>query len=236
VVSWISTPITTWSVLIALLSIHLATNYAAVKAVSMRSLNRQRTNIVFSNILQHGSVLSPTDVSQCERIFEQDGVLRWVDNRIIGHCKIGVPLEVLLGHMGQRHKRTGSLDLHTINLSDLIGVFVNEAYILWFTDVDYEALIVLKDGCTPIDQLKAWTHALLLARRLQSQLPKDKLKNDDASSPQGRLGEMRRTLTEANEVFAEYITILGQSGWDLDVAALETRVGVRAQIATIDGK
>ena len=53
VVSWVTTPMATWATLIALLSIHLGTNYAAVKAVSMNSLNRQRANIVFGHMLSY---------------------------------------------------------------------------------------------------------------------------------------------------------------------------------------
>lgn len=42
VVSYVSSPLATWSCLVLLLSIHLAMNRAAVKSVSMHSLNRQR--------------------------------------------------------------------------------------------------------------------------------------------------------------------------------------------------
>jgi uncharacterized protein (UPF0128 family) len=230
VVSWVSTPFATWSVLIALLSIHLATNYAAVKAVSMRCLNRQRANIVFSNTLQHGSVLSPAEVSQRERIFERDGVLRWADDRILGHCKIGGSLGALLSRLGKRHKRTGSLHLHGVKLSELISVFGNEAYMLWLDDSDGEATIVLKEGCTPVDQLKAWVHALLLAQRMRNGVSKDEREKDDTFSTQGGLAEMIRTLGEINEHFDKYAAILEVKGWDLNVAALETRAGSRAQI------
>ncbi|KAL2013795.1 hypothetical protein VTN00DRAFT_1320 [Thermoascus crustaceus] len=50
-VSNITTPLATWTALICLLTLHLATNYAAVRAVHMTSLNRQRANIVFSALL-----------------------------------------------------------------------------------------------------------------------------------------------------------------------------------------
>jgi hypothetical protein len=196
----------------------------------MRCLNRQRTNIVFSNMLQHGSVLSPTEVSQRERIFERDGVLRWADDRILGHCQIGVSLGTLLGRVGKRHKRTGSLDLHSVKLSELISVFAPEAYMLWFDDSDDEATIMLKEGCTPVDQHKAWAHALLLAQRLRIGVPKDERGKDDTSSTEGGLAEMIRTLGEVNEHFAEYTAMLELKGWDLNVAAMETRAGSRAQI------
>lgn len=80
VVSYISTPLATWVSLIILLTIHLGTNYLAVRSVSMRTINRQRANIIFNKYMssRHGSrrMLIPEEVSQLERIFEWDGVLR----------------------------------------------------------------------------------------------------------------------------------------------------------------
>jgi hypothetical protein len=233
VVSWVSTPFTTWSVLIALLSIHLATNYAAVRAVSMRCLNRQRANIVFGSLIQHGSVLSPADVAQRERIFERDGVLRWADDSVLGRCRIGVPLETLLSYLGRRHARTGSFDMYAVKLSDLVDVFASEAYMLWFDESEYEAIVVLKDGCTPLDQLKAWTQALLLAREVRGHVVADKPDRDDTSLAKGRLAALRRTLEAADGLFRKHTAALEQKGWDLQVASLETRAGVRAQVGLL---
>jgi hypothetical protein len=203
-------------------------NYAAVKAVSMRCLNRQRANIVFSSILQDGVVLSPHEVSQRERIFERDGVLRWVDGRIVGYCRIGVSLEDLLSRIGQRHKRTGSLGLQTLKPSEITDTFVDEAYILWFASNDYESMIVLKEGCMPIDQLKAWAHALLLAQRLRGRMSSHKpAGDDDAISANNRLALTRSTLKETNDMFTNATAVLGEKGWDLAIAALETRAGTR---------
>ncbi|KAF1939737.1 DUF647-domain-containing protein [Clathrospora elynae] len=232
VVSWVSSPMATWSTLIALLSIHLATNYAAVKAVSMRCLNRQRANIVFSSILQHAAILGPDDVSKRERVFERDGVLRWINDEILGYCRIGVSLQEMLGRIGSRHTQTGSLDLRGVNMSELLDVFADEAYILWpACSSDYEALIVLKHGCTPVDQLKSWAHALLLARRQRGHSLRGKPHDDDASELKNRLiAELRQTLEDTRDVFEKYVGGLKDKGWDLDVAALETRTGTRAQI------
>lgn len=212
----------TWATLIALLSVHLGTNYAAVKSVNMRSLNRQRANIVLSNILQDGRILSPTEVSKRERVFEREGVLRWADDGIIGHCRIGVTMQTMLGHMGPRHERTGSLDLQAIKLSDLMRLYEYETYILWFAPT--EALIVLKQGCTPIDQLKAWTQALLLVRR---EWVKASDRKPDTSGE--RFAELRSTVEETAKVFDTYAAQLRDVGWDLDVAALETRAGKRIE-------
>ncbi|KAJ5818362.1 hypothetical protein N7474_003953 [Penicillium riverlandense] len=51
VVSHVTRLGTTWAALLFLLGVHLSMNYAAVRAVQMTSLNRQRANIVFSTLL-----------------------------------------------------------------------------------------------------------------------------------------------------------------------------------------
>ncbi|KAI9039106.1 RUS1 family protein [Aspergillus affinis] len=109
VVSRVTSYTATWISLVLLLTLHLSLNYAAVRSVQMTSLNRQRTNIVFSTLFesdpdvdfkgfsdsrqvkqrQRGMgfdqtswlVLSPAEVTMQERIFETDGILRWSSTR-----------------------------------------------------------------------------------------------------------------------------------------------------------
>lgn len=196
----------------------------------MRCLNRQRANIVFSALQQHGSVLTPLEVSSRERIFERDGVLRWNDGSILGSCRIGVTLETLLRQIGQQHKRTGSLNLQHVKLMDLMNVFAGEGYLLWFVASKCEALIVLKDGCTPIDQLKAWTHALLLAHHIQHHSLGHKSENDDTDSADPQLTAIRSTLQDTRKIFEVHAAVLEEKGWDLSIVAMETRAGSRALI------
>ncbi|CAA9964282.1 DUF647 domain-containing protein [Pyrenophora teres f. maculata] len=234
VISYITSPLATWGTLILLLTIHLATNYAAVRAVNMHCLNRQRANILFSNMFQHGLVLSPRDVSQRERVFERGGVLRWSDDKVLGRCSIGVPLQRLLNRLGTPHKQTGSLTLKSMEISDLLDVFANEAYILLPASTVEEGLIVLKRTCEPIDQIKAWAHALLLAKRREG-LEAAGLgrKRDDAShgpAMEGLISELRESLKEVQAMFARYGDEMRDKGWDVGVAAMETQAGVRLQI------
>lgn len=224
VVSSVHSPMATWATLMGLLAVHLGTNYAAVKAVQMTSLNRQRANIVFGSILQLEKVLSPKEASEQERVFERDGVLRLEDDSIIGHCRIGVSLQVLLSRIGTRHSQTSSTALGHVNATELLEVYAAENYILWYSEAHTETLIVLKKDCTTVDQLRAWTHALVLARRRR--YGSDSI---DASAS-GRLTELRHTLKETQRVFEKYIGLLEDKGWNLSVAALETRAGVRAVI------
>lgn len=233
-VSHITSPLATWVTLILLLSIHLATNYAAVRAVNMHCLNRQRANILFSNMFQHGLVLSPRDVSQRERVFERGGVLRWSDDKVLGRCSIGVPLQRLLHRLGTRHKQTGSLALKSMEISDLLDVFANESYMLLPASAADEALIVLKGACEPIDQLKAWAHALLLAKkRAGLEVAVLGSKPDDAShhpAMEDLISELRDSLKDVQAMFEKYGDEMRGKGWDVGVAAMETQAGVRLQI------
>ncbi|KAJ5060088.1 vitamin B6 photo-protection and homoeostasis-domain-containing protein [Bipolaris maydis] len=240
VVSHITSDIATWCTLILLLVIHLATNYAAVRAVSMQSLNRQRANILFSHILQHGIVLSPKEVSARERIFERGGVLRWADDEVLGKCRIGTSLSELLGRIGRRDKLSGSLAFCSsgadgeseVDVFDLLSIFEAEDYVLWASGgpAAYEAVIVLKAGCGPIDQLRAWAHALLVAERRQR--GGDASGSDKAAARNGLMGELRDTLYEVRRMFDKYGDEMRAKGWHLDVAALETKAGMRLQISS----
>lgn len=246
-VSHITSPLATWCTFILLLCIHLGTNYAAVRAVKMQSLNRQRANILFSHILQHGVVLSPTEVSARERIFERSGVLRWANDEVLGRCRIGVSLRDMLDAIGaRRHKLSGSLaSPHGgVDVFELLSVFEAEGYVLWPAPPADEALIVLKAGCGPIDQVKAWAHVLLVAARAHYGKEHSESKPDIAAkaaatattiATHGLIAELRETLIEVQTMFDKYGETMRTKGWDLSVAAMETKAGIRLQISGRDG-
>jgi hypothetical protein len=102
-------------------------------------------------------------------VFEQDGVLRWCGGEVVGWARIGVEFREVLGRIGAQHSTgTGSLHLQGVGLEEVLDVFGDEKYVLWPAESSEQAaLIVLKEGCTAVDQLKAWAHALLLAKRLR---------------------------------------------------------------------
>jgi hypothetical protein len=156
-----------------------------------------------------GTVLRVADVAARERVFERDGVLRW-DGKVVGHARIGVELGELLGRMGERQKETGAVKYIT-GIGELMELYEEEEYILWFHGGRRDALIVLKQGATPIDQLKAWAHALLVARAVSERLD----------------STISKKLQQVNTTFQAKKEQLAAAGWALDVAALETRPGRR---------
>ncbi|KAK7532437.1 uncharacterized protein J3D65DRAFT_105909 [Phyllosticta citribraziliensis] len=162
----------------------------AVRSVAMRSLNRQRANVVLAHLLEADKVLSPLDVAQrYERVFElRDGVLRGARREVLGWGRLGVALgEVIavlpsasssgagiagsgarvLGRSGggEKQARHAAAAAAAPSLARLLRIFEQEAYVLWFDAKTRTALIVLKQDAGPVAQVQAWAQALMMAGR-----------------------------------------------------------------------
>ncbi|PWY76396.1 DUF647 domain protein [Aspergillus sclerotioniger CBS 115572] len=254
VVSRVTSFAATWISLLMLLALHLSLNYAAVRSVQMTSLNRQRANIVLSTILNSDSelthlthpepteqyspspwkTLTPAQVASQEKIFETDGILRWFlttkttptpSSQTLGYCRIGISLQQFIASSSFSIS-TSTESLQTpIPMPHLISLFSEEHYILYLTNRKlrtWHANILLKNTSTAQSQLKAWAHALVAARDLSKS-------SSDEFDVEGIINVLERTLDFLNDDgrFGRYVTALTEKGWDLSVAALETRSGRR---------
>ncbi|KAI4721738.1 DUF647-domain-containing protein [Aureobasidium sp. EXF-10727] len=220
VVKAVTTPFATWTTLLLLLTLHLATNYMAVRSVCMRTLNRQRANIVFAHLHEHGCVLSPKQVSAKERIFERDGVLRDVQGKCLGYCKIGVPASELLRRLGETNRLTRATSLCDGRLLQLLELFDEEGYIVYLERPSNVACIVLKKGSDTTVQLKAWYHALLLVGQT----------GQGSEGGKDAVDAVRSTLVAVRKDWDKVQARLGEAGWDLETAALETTSGSRVVV------
>ncbi|KAI4260804.1 MAG: hypothetical protein L6R42_003878 [Xanthoria sp. 1 TBL-2021] len=223
VVSYVSSPITTWTCLVLLLSIHLAMNRAAVRAVTMHSLNRQRANLVTSTYLDQDRIMSPKEVSMQERIFEWDGVLRWRSSSPFAAARIGLGLRDLLASLAPAHERTGSIRDTEARLTRLIRLYSQEEFLVWYDAPQRLGHITLKERATAESQLKAWALVLWIAHRHHAA-------GADATSAvfETSLEVHRRTLQELQ--WSDYTSRLRSAGWDLDIASLETTSGSRIRV------
>lgn len=222
VVTYVSSPMATWTCLIMLLSIHLATNHAAVRAVCMRSLNRQRANIVLSNILDGKGVLTPEVVSMHERIFEWDGVLRWRGSAPFGTARIGVPLHYLLKVLApnRTHPVTGAIRDGISVLKTLTRLYKDEDFLVWYDSPRKTAIIVLKEGASPGAHLKAWALGLCAAHRFEDE--------DATSATTDKVFQLvKSTLQEICDQWDDDIEQMKAAGWDIDMTKLETTPGTR---------
>ncbi|KAF8245571.1 hypothetical protein K440DRAFT_634152 [Wilcoxina mikolae CBS 423.85] len=238
VVSHITSPVATWIALVLLLAVHLATNYKAVSCVAMRTLNRQRTNIVFSWFQETGIVLTPKEVSKRERVLEKSGVLRW-GNSVIGFANVGVRFATVLISLIEGDGTTGSFDHDASGsrrIQELASIFHKEKYLLWPTTTGRRGsssslprvYICLKTGASANDQVRAWSHALNVAKEFSRR--RSRGENDGYYE---RIGLVQATMDEMGKKFADVAKRLAEKGWDLDTACIETRSGFR--VAVLDG-
>jgi hypothetical protein len=207
VVSRVESAVATWITLISLLVLHLMLNYKAVSAVKMRTLNRQRANLVFGHLLAADKTLDQKQVAKRERIFERDGVL--------GYARIGISIAQL---QATQQRLLRARDGKSPSLAWFFEAFEKEDYILvisarekTYCRVD----ILLRQKCGPRTQLKAWFHALVLAREVK-----------DGSDMEER-DLVRTSLKKVEATFEEYVTRLERIGWEMDDCMVETHCGPR---------
>ena len=222
VISYVSSPMATWTFLVLLLSIHLAMNRAAVRAVSMHSLNRQRANLVISTYLDQDRIMNPKEVSIQERIFEWNGVLRWRSSSPLAAARIGRSLRDLLASLGPAHERTGSIRDAEAKLMKLINLYRQEDFLVWYDAPQRLGHITIKEGAAAESQLKAWALVLWIAHRHHAA-------GSDATSAafESSFEVHRITLQELSLRWSDCTSRLRGAGWDVDVASLETTSGSR---------
>lgn len=215
-VPYITTASTTWICLLTLLSIHLYTNYCAVRAVCLPSLNCQRANLVFSHYFSHHltleegekstsnrekhQFLAPREVFIHERIFENPSVLRH-DGIILGYCRIGVLMSELLAAF----QKSSS---HRTSVSALVDTYKDVPYVLHLTSATRTVLVALKEHSQSV-YLQAWYHAFTIVEAFSRGV------NVDAGFLQDRAESVERVWEGIRDG-------LGKAGWDVDDVAILT--------------
>jgi len=217
IVSRVTSPSATWSLLVLLLVIHLFTNYLAVRSVTMDSLNRQRTNIVYAHYRATGKVLTPLEVARKERIFATGSILSSQGGAVLGSCQIGMGLEGLFPTPNHPEMYSWT--------QGVLRVFALEEYLLWVNSTSFTSpsryhscisltISLTRESKTP-DHLKAWIHAIELAHLI-----------NEAGSLSSRTDEtlkyLERSLEAVNSTYSQLLSTLALVGWDIHNGALLT--------------
>lgn len=225
VVSYITTTAMTWTALIMLLAVHLEMNRRAVRAVALRTLNRQRAGLVFHR-LSRNEIPTPETISAEENIFELGGTLRTASGEAIGHCTIGCNLETFLKSSGTVSS-TKAVKINKSALNSLIQAFDGSKHLLWY-DVDLmsskvKIFIALKEHAQARDIVVAWWQANSLANLMHSQ----RIGNFDPDAEDNALNLTQRSLQTAVELEKRFGKSLEDAGWDLDASVILTRSSPR---------
>ncbi|KAJ7150836.1 vitamin B6 photo-protection and homoeostasis-domain-containing protein [Mycena crocata] len=218
IVPYLTTPFETYSVLFALVGLHLGLNYLGIRGVVLRTLNRQRMSIAWDLYRERAEtkIPSPAEVSDLERVFERPGILREIrTNSIAGRCTIGSSLNAVL---------RGSLIPYA-----LLDQMEHERYVLWFDRTCLSSPpngsdqlrpgavhlhICLKERHSAQDQLKAWANAVEVGRMLVLQ--------QRASFPRAAPAELvLAAYRRVEPIFADFLQGMRTAGWNTaDVALL----------------
>ena len=228
VVSQIDGIFATWTCLLCLLSLHLTTNYFAVCSVSMTTLNRQRANIVFSNLSNRdGTWTAPTprEVAVQERIFAINGALTWQGTHV-GSCRFGSLQEVLENFDGSFNRHSSSTTGISISLPRFFRIFQGFSYVLWFSPQGRKAVIVLKTDATAQTEIDAWWHAINIAKAFATR------RYVEATGPSGVLQALEDTLS-SEDLQEERWKALEGAGWDIKVSLLQTSSTKRIQLEPV---
>jgi hypothetical protein len=209
--------------------LHLGINYFAVRGLALRTLNRQRTSILwtfFCSTCRDSSsqILSPLEVSQRERIFSRPDALRdGLSGTILGYCTIGSSLaqEVQAVALGGFH--------------NVVEIFREERYILWFNprclcpepdgrpslaeglvqgSQSLHLHIFLKVGHTSIDHVRAWTHALEVASMLRRRHETETDSYNTKSRPLDAIALVRTAHERMTKRFPTFMNGLKEAGWN----------------------
>lgn len=218
VVSWVTTPVATWTLLMLLLSIHLETNRRAVRAVSMRTLNRQRATLVYHH-LRNGHVPTPDEISSQEYIFERDGILRDADRTSLGFCIIGASFGDLLSAALGASRATHSFKVQHSALLEMLSVSKDRGYVLWARESggqhSIQIQVVFKQGAASTEALIAWWQSLATANDLSTAETSEK-------SGIALVQCLSQSRDAAEKLLKDHEAGLRAAGWDLDTNALET--------------
>lgn len=191
-----------WLSMTVLVAIHLGTNYKAVRAVQLRTLNRQRAQLVLRHYRATGGVLSPALAAGKER------VLRWRSPRVDGG-------KIAFARSYPRTDEIGAADLWRHRGDPYVVVAV----------LGGGRTIYMKEGATARDVLAAWFEALFLC----SSSGNSGGKRGEVGGAAAKGGNGESSVREIMDD-EEFWKALASAGWDLNANALETGPAIRLRV------
>ena len=159
VVSKVHGTFATWCCLVSLLTLHLWANWEAVRSVRLTSLNRARATLLFSALLQ-GRVMSLEEVGQQESILSLATIFSPQTNYFRAGIGVTELLRTLPGSASDDSQKYAEF-------LQLLDVFKDEDYALWFDIHTNHGLVLLKDTATGETQAKAVCHFFRASAQVQ---------------------------------------------------------------------
>lgn len=193
--------------------VHLLTNYLAVRAVKMNTLNRQRATLLYSRFRSIGAIESPAQIAERECIFANGKNIYDDSGCILGSCRVGVSFQELDRNTSQKRLRP----VLKVPVTRLLQIFEADRYILqcYFCSPSHQRfLICLREDASHIDCLHSWIHAMELAYMIRE----SKLEPLSGEVLSHLLSKSHGKVN--HEIFPSLIQNLQRAGWDLNKDAI----------------
>jgi hypothetical protein len=203
-----------WCWMIVLVGVHLFTNYCGVRAVKMRTLNRQRATIVFREWLESNTILTPHDVAARESIlFASRGNMSSKTGEYTGTCDFG-------GYGDLKNHRSWGTDVYEYETEDYyMGI--------WAYGRTFTMRIAIKDGSRSAnDPLMAWFDAVAYAYRFDTVV----LNLFTATEMYEKDVPHKGTGVIDRDTKLAVLAALKEKGWEIENHAVETRTPVRVRV------
>lgn len=241
VVSRVESVTATWCWMIGLLTMHLWTNWCAVRSVRLRTLNRERATMVCKGLSESShakkhdvewKTLNTESIGRRESVLGMRNILRSLlnihnDSDIESfrwrNWQAGASLDDLLRSFRTSGNQTQK-EFSWEEFALLLDTFREENYLLWYDSQRHKVIIALKRDAQPADQLKAWLHGLRIAKVVQGS------KSKDFESRQQTIAVIINVLETITAGWDEHCRKLQLAGWDLTGTNLENGQGIRIDI------
>jgi hypothetical protein len=237
VVRWVEDQRTVFWLMIVLVLVHLWMNYLGVRCVRLRTLNRQRATILFSEYLRTGRIPSVAEVAQQESIVIWRPLLK---NR---HGEYTAEIRFAKSYADAMAVGQAKREIFVINRKGYHTLFV------WkHTRAPVVIKIMLWEGCRSEHIIQAWFHAMEIAwimdpdagfspavQRVFSINKEEELEHggDDDSNDNGDPTGAVRTYRPRSLNRQLGLTIEA-AGWDISSSSFETEAPIRLRSRSVD--
>lgn len=223
VVSRVEGRVATWLWMTGLLAAHLWCNWMAVRSVCLKGLNRERASLVCEMFWSTPGKGNWKEVIGVDSVSARESILGlWTISRHTRKWRMGVSVHELLRRVNHSTSRQhdGKSEMSNPNeiFADLLHMFRDEPYVVWYDKNSHSAAIVLKTSSRPVDQLKAWFHMSTIQRAGYS------------SGTDRDYILLATTLAVVRQWWNEMCEDLNKAGWDLDLTNLEEVKGLRLHV------
>ena len=137
---------------------------------------------------------------------------------MLGRAWIGAPLGAFVAAV---KGASGSEKLTDNALEQVLRGHEEEQHVLFWSWRQKAAWILLKEGVTSEGQLKAWAHALYVARECA---------RTESGGDAPILKMIEEALAAVNRRWKRKVKALKAGGWEPDIASLETVPGTRIRV------